>query len=124
MALPQNLPSTIEVWKHFSPELLLRPFKYHTDNSNSLFGNVHPNKLELLTKHSINNPSTEFNAKFYISTANTLLPPITTQELRLTNHSDSLLPTGKKKTMSNWRHWQCRQRLMQKVTKITRHVTI
>jgi hypothetical protein len=32
-------------------------------------GNVHPNKPELLTKNSINNPSTEISAKFFISTA-------------------------------------------------------
>jgi len=97
MALPQNLPSTIQAWKHFSPEPLLRPFKYHTDNSYSLFGNVHPNKPELLTKHSINNPSTEFNAKFYISTANTLLPPIKHKNYVLqTTRTACFLPVKKK----------------------------
>jgi len=70
MALPQKPP-----WYHTGLKAFIfrtqcthsRPlthFQHYTDNSNSLFGNVHPNKPELLTKNSINNPSTEFSAKF------------------------------------------------------------
>jgi len=56
----------------------LTHFHYHTDTSNSLLGNLHPNKPELLTKNNINNPSTEISAKFYISTAQTLVTAINT----------------------------------------------
>jgi hypothetical protein len=50
----------------------------YTDTSNSLLINVHLNKPVLLTKNSINNPSTEISAKFYISTPKTLVTAINT----------------------------------------------
>jgi hypothetical protein len=70
MVVAQNYP-------HKTKARPLTHFHSHTGTSNSLLGNVHPNKPELLTK-KINNPGTEISAKFYISTAKTLVTAIHT----------------------------------------------
>lgn len=75
----------------FSPEPLLRRSKYHAYNSTSLFGNVYPNKPEILTKNCINNPRTEFNAKCYILKAKILLTCIRNKN-DVGINSSSLLP--------------------------------
>jgi len=100
-----HLPANIQHLRHCHFQIV----SIFRQNGNSLFGKVHPNKQELLTTNSINNPSTEFNAKFYILKVIFMLKSFKSNYVSLGRHK-----------MAVWLHWQSCQRLMQKVTKITR----